>query len=298
MPHLLKNKCVEVHIDLPLENYQSSRFDWTGKISQVFFKGIPLTGLETHLPSEGQDYGQGFYNEFGMDSLPGFEETEIGGWCHKIGIGLVRKETETYHFQQDYQIRPALFEVQSRPNSILILCRARLENGYGYFLEKEIELLESGFEIRYHLLNTGTIPIHTTEYVHNFLSIDSGRIGVDDSLSFPFPLVPEAFGETVNPDKALSIENQGVSILHSPDQQFFFSDLSGGEPVPAKWKFHNKKHNIVISETADFTARKINLWGWQRVISPELFVEIDLKAGEEKRWWRRFDFSTATPRID
>lgn len=249
-----------------------------------------MTELETHSPSAGHHYGQGFYNEFGMDSLPGFEEAEIGAWCHKIGVGLLRKEAESYQFHQAYEIRPASFEVQPRPNSIQIRCHAAVENGYGYILEKEIVLLENGFEIRYTLRNNGTNPIHTTEYVHNFLSIDSDRTGTHDSLAFPFPLVPEAFGETVNSEQALSVEKQGFSFNHSPDQQFFFSNLSGGESVPAQWEFFNTKHYIGISETASFTTRKINLWGWQRVISPELFIELSIKAGEEMNWSRRFDF--------
>lgn len=290
MPHILKNKQLEVHIDLPNENYQSSRFDWTGKITQVLFRGISMTELETHSPSAGHHYGQGLYNEFGMDSLPGFEETEIGGWCHKIGVGLVRKEAESYQFHKAYEIRPASFEVQPRPNSIQISCQASVENGYGYILEKEIVLLESGFEIRYRFTNSGTKPIRTTEYVHNFLSIDSDRIGVNDSISFPFPMAPEGFGEAINSEQALSIENQGFSFNHSPDQQFFFSNLSGGESVPAQWGFFNTKHNIGISETASFTTRKINLWGWQRVISPELFVEINVEPGKKKSWWRRYHF--------
>ena len=42
MAHILKNKNLEIHIDLPGENYNLSRFDWTGKIVKVKFQNIYL----------------------------------------------------------------------------------------------------------------------------------------------------------------------------------------------------------------------------------------------------------------
>ena len=35
MAHILKNENLELHIDTPFENYNFSRFDWTGKIIKV-----------------------------------------------------------------------------------------------------------------------------------------------------------------------------------------------------------------------------------------------------------------------
>ena len=32
-----------------------------------------------------------FINEFGIDTALGFDETDIGGWFHKIGIGFIKK---------------------------------------------------------------------------------------------------------------------------------------------------------------------------------------------------------------
>jgi hypothetical protein len=43
MAYKLQNNNLEIHIDLPLENYNFSRFDWTGKIVEVKFKNIHLS---------------------------------------------------------------------------------------------------------------------------------------------------------------------------------------------------------------------------------------------------------------
>lgn len=292
MPHLLKNKYLEVKIDLPLENYQSSRFDWTGKITEVTFQGIPISGVETHQSLPGHHYGQGFYNEFGMDSLPGFPEAKIGDWCHKIGVGLVRKEGEVYYFNKEYEVRPATFQVREAHDKLTLRCQAESVNGYSYRLDKQIELLDSGFLIRYQLSNTGIKPLHTTEYTHNFLSIGGGAIGKNDLLSFPAPINPDGFDEMVNPQEVVNVGPSGFSFKDSPEQPFFFRNISGGASVPALWFLQNKEHNVGISERGSFPTRSINLWGWKEVISPELFVEITLESGEAQSWWRRYEIFT------
>ena len=43
MPHKLKNKNFEILIDLPNENYNFTRFDWTGKIVKVKFQNILIS---------------------------------------------------------------------------------------------------------------------------------------------------------------------------------------------------------------------------------------------------------------
>ena len=52
MTHIIKNNTLEIAVDLPLENYEGSRFDWSGKISSVRFENLPLTTIAvsyTHL---------------------------------------------------------------------------------------------------------------------------------------------------------------------------------------------------------------------------------------------------------
>lgn len=289
MPQFLNNKDLSLHIDLPHERYQRSRFDWTGKITQVWFRGNPLTAVETLGGKPGQHYGQGFYNEFGMDSLPGFEEAAIGEWCHKIGIGLLKKQSDRYLFHEDHEIKPAAFEIRELSDSCWIQCSSEQVNGYAYLLQKEITLLENGFLIEYLLRNTGAKPFSTSEYTHNFLSINLANIGEAYQLRFPFSVQPSLFGETVNPDSAVNVGIQDVIFTKTPTQQFFFSNLSGGEEVPAQWELHHTAHQIGIRETADFYTSKVNLWGWQHVISPELFVEIHLNPGEEKSWSRKYE---------
>ncbi len=191
MPHILRNQLLEVQVDLPGEAYRGSRFDWTGTISAVRFQGRSVTGAELASPGENPTAGKGFYNEFGIDTALGFDDTELGDWFHKIGIGLLKKDGEAYQFHHPYDIRAAAFEFFPASDQIRLICRAPIHNGYAYQLEKVIEIQEHGFALHYLLKNLGEKAIVTTEYCHNFLCLDEAAPGPGYELSFPFLLKPE-----------------------------------------------------------------------------------------------------------
>ena len=287
--YVLKNKNIEIHIDLPLENYNFSRFDWTGKIMAVKFKGIYVSGVEKLNSENNNIVGKGFYNEFGIDKPIAFNETAEGAWFHKIGIGVLKKKGEHYSFSKEYKIQPASFEFSFKENKVLIECKSENINGYSYVLKKEIKLYENGFEIKYKLHNTGEKTITTNEYNHNFLAINTELIGSEYILRFPFQLNPELFEATVNPEGKVEIGKNDITFNSTPEEQFFFSNLSGSKSVIASWELINTKYKIGISETGSFKTSSINLWGWKHVISPELFFDMSVKPGQVCEWSRTYN---------
>ena len=288
MAHILKNKNVELQIELPLEDYNSSRFDWTGKIAHVKYENIPLSIAEKLNCKNENDFGKGFYNEFGIDSALGFKETEIGGWFHKIGIGLLKKESTSYDFGKAHEIRPAQFKTRIEDDRVLVECTSEESNGYSYLLKKEVRVVDNGFVIKYYLENTGEKEIETDEYAHNFLAINQDEIGEDYQLKFPFLLNSELFGETVNPERKVEIGVGKIEFNGTPEQPFFFSNLNGRASVDSEWELINLKSNIGIKEVGNFQTSKANLWGNKHVISPELFFKISLQPGESTEWSRTY----------
>ncbi|MBD0779626.1 hypothetical protein HPE56_17630 [Maribacter sp. ANRC-HE7] len=288
MPHILKNNNLEIHFDFPEEGYAGARFDWSGKITRVKFEGCPITTVERTDYEDRTHLGKGLYNEFGIDSALGFEDTEIGGWFHKIGVGLLKKENQEYLFHKAYQTQPALFEVSTTPIDITISCTSEMVNGYAYVLNKKITIVESGFVIDYTLHNVGQRTIRTDEYVHNFMAINNKSMGRDYKLGFPFPLQPERFGETLNTEQQVIIGPNEIGFRGTPNDQFFFSNLSGGEDVNATWELYQYEHKIGICERGNFKTNKINLWGWKHVVSPELFYPITIQPGETTKWSRNY----------
>ena len=291
MSHILKNKNLEIQIDLPAENYNFSRFDWTGNIVSVKFKNIQLASTESITYENEMQNGKGFYNEFGIDTALGFNEAVIGDWFHKIGVGLLKKDNEEYIFNRNYKIKPADFEIKYTSNTILITCKSEFNNGYSYVLKKEIKLEKHGFTINYDLENTGEKEIITDEYVHNFLAINKELIGRNYVLEFPFKLMPAFFLETVNPEQKVTIGQTDVTFNDSPKEQFFFSNLTGYKNVKPQWELKNLESKISISETGSFHTNKVNLWGWKHVISPELFIDISIKPGQNANWTRDYKIS-------
>jgi len=289
MAHRLKNKHLEIHVDLPSENYNFSRFDWTGKIVDVKFQNIQMATIETTDGENEHHFGKGFYNEFGIDSALGFDETAIGGWFHKIGVGSLKKDGSQYLFSKNYEIQPAEFKVITETNRLLISCHSESINGYAYILKKEIELHDTGFIISYSLQNTGEKDIITDEYVHNFTAINNALIGSNYILKFPFQLQAHLFADTVNPEGKVAIGQNAIEFRSTPKEPFFFSNLTGGELVNARWELINLEHKIGIRETGSFQTDKVNLWGTKHVISPELFFHIDVKPGQSTEWSRNYD---------
>jgi len=288
MAYILRNNQLEIKIDLPLENYHFSRFDWTGKIGSVKYKNIFVSGHEKLNNEDDTQSGKGFYNEFGMDDALGFAETNAGDWFHKIGIGLLKKDNDVYLPNRKYAIQPATFTVYAQPDEIIITCTSLAYNGYAYVLKKEIRLVESGFIIQYYLKNTGEKTIHTDEYNHNFIALNKAFVGSDYHLKFPFLLKPTLFEETVNKEGKVEIGVKAISFNGTPNEPFFFSNLSGNENIEATWELINTKNHIGINETGSFKTTKVNVWGCKHVISPELFFAITVEPGKEIEWSRTY----------
>ncbi|MFH6770208.1 hypothetical protein V8G56_15765 [Gaetbulibacter aquiaggeris] len=288
MPVKLKNSQIELLVDFPTENYQGPRFDHCGKIASLKYEGICLSGFETGNKDADQNTGKAFYNEFGIDLPLNFENTPVGDWFHKIGVGLLKKTNSPYYFKNIYEVKPLSFEAEYSTTKIVMECTSPLLMGYAYKLKKEIELIESGFKINYYLENIGNHEIITNEYVHNFLLFNNQSIGTDYQLNFPFEIKPELFIETVNPENKVIIGKDTIMFHAAPNRDFFFSNLSGNELVMAQWTLINKKLNLGMSETGDFKTNAINLWGVPHVICPELFLHISLKPKEFKEWSRTY----------
>jgi len=295
MTHIIKNNTLEVAIDFPLENYKGSRFDWSGKISSIKFKSLPLTTIEDTGSKDVNFLGKGLYNEFGIASPIGFEETPMGGWFHKIGVGLLKKEHKDYLFHRNHLIKPASFDVNYENQKIIIICKSENVNGYSYILKKEITVSENSLIIDYSLHNTGEKRIITDEYVHNFMAINNTLIGKDYELKFPFPLNPSLFDETVNSENKVEIGLYNITFNKTPEKQFFFSNLTGGKELQAEWILTNLKANVGIKEIGSFKTEKINVWGWKHVISPELFFKISVDPKKTIEWARKFEVFKINP---
>jgi hypothetical protein len=288
VPIILKNEQIELQIDLPHENYVGTRFDYTGKINSLKYNNIQISGSESLDIKQDNFLGKGFYNEFGIDKPFNFEDTLKNEWFHKIGVGTLKKTEDAYYFHKVYEKQPIDFKIDKTDISLITECTSTNLNGHAYKLTKKVTILENEFSINYLLENIGKKDIITTEYVHNFLAINNDAIGPNYILKFPFELKTELFNEILNSEKKVVFEKANITFIETPNKDYFFSNMSGDKEVKAQWELLNIKHQIGIRETGDFYTNKINLWGVQHVICPELFYHINLKPNTSQAWSRTY----------
>ncbi|WP_439183848.1 hypothetical protein [Carboxylicivirga taeanensis] len=286
MIELFKNH-ISLSIEEPLEGYQGTRFDWTGKILQVRWKGTPLCTSELHQESSDLQ-GHGCSNEFGISRAIGYDTCEPGELFPKIGVGMLQKESrEPYDFFHQYPCQPFDFTTKVHPAGVSLFC-VNTHPVYGFRLNKTITLCDDGFVIGYEFINDGKEVFITDEYVHNFLSIGARKLSTNCQLKIGKAIRERQFAKGLNPDGCVMRNGNLITWKSTPESDFFFEDVSEPAARGLNWELTDKRLGLSISESVDFTPQKINLWGRAHVVSPELFKGIMLKPGETDTWQRTF----------
>ncbi len=294
----LKNKTLSLKLEKAGERYKGSRFDWNGLVSQVRYRGITVLGEEKPLfKRNAARFGRGLHNEFGIKTCIGYDDCAVGEWFPKIGTGWLKKDENPYFFYTRYELEPLSFDCAvSGDASALFTCESGERNGYAYRYTKEILIEDSGFRIKYNLENTGTKPLATEEYVHNFLCVGNRRMNSGYSLSFPWKIDLERLVENVNPDGILSIEEHRVVVTGTTQKEFYLGGMSKGmtgkDGLAPQWTLLHEPTGIRMTETGSFTPSGVHVWGARSVISPEVFFSFKIEAGNILSWERVYTLSS------
>lgn len=294
MPILLKNNYLNLEINEPGMEYRGTRFDWTGQIVQITYlnKHTFCTSEKLNEPSN-KNQGQGLYNEFGIDMPVGYDECRTGEKFPKIGVGKLTKESDSrYDFFYHYPLEPYSFTHTVKTSEVSFSCKSHSNDDYAFHLEKTVQLDEDSFSIHYSLLNTGKKEIRTNEYVHNFLAINNKPVDEKYQLYFPFRLIPEKFGFSLNPGNVVQFGDRWFTWKAVPDAPFFFSKLNADYHGLGTWSLSHKEEKVGVSESTNFKFQKINLWGASHVISPEIFAPVTVSPGKKLSWVRQYQFFT------
>ncbi len=291
MSILLKNNKLRIEIDKPGQNYRAARFDWTGKITQITFDNkFTFCTEETLNPELANITGRGLYNEFGISGALGYNDCRPGEKFSKIGVGLIKKDTEEpYDFFKNYKVTPFRSLYKTDKRYVLFISYPTPCNGYAVELTKNISINNNSFTIYYDLKNTGEKTVETNEYCHNFLAINRRVINGEYKLNFPFSIEKEKIREIVDPDNFLQFNNNSISWKSGLKNQFFLNSVDTGKKVRATWSLENSELGIGIKESGNFIPEKINLWGNTHVVSPEIFIKINLPPGKSMSWVREYE---------
>jgi hypothetical protein len=286
--------------------YRSTRFDWSGAVYSLQYKGHNFYGpwfdrIDPKVINwvyQGSDIVsgpcsalEGPVDEFQTEL--GWNDAQPGGTFIKIGVGVLRKSGTDYNRYFPYEVLDSgKWSVKKHRDSIEF--QQELSDpvsGYGYVYRKVVRLAKGKPEmvIERTLKNTGKREIQSTVYDHNFMVIDKQPPGPDFTFKVPFQIqtarppnkeLAEVRGNEVVYRKPLSGEDQVVVPIQG------FSDSAKDTEIDIT----NKKVGAGVRISGDRPLVRDLLWSIRTVLAVEPYVAIDIQPGSEFTWKNTFEY--------
>ena len=292
----ISNGVIDATIYLPdtLKGYyRGARFDWSGVIPVLKYKGHNYFGQwYTKYDPYIHDAIMGPVNDF----YPlGFDEGKPGDNYVKIGIGTFKKEDEKpYSISRPARlINPGKWNVKSKRDQIRFTHKLD-DPGYSYEYTKTISLEKDSpvMLLTHTIKNLGQKSIETNVYNHNFFVIDNQPTGPDFSVEFPFKLVGQF---TRGGDMAEFIDNRIVIIKEFTEGQTVYGgniEGYGNYPDDYNIKVENVKVGAGVRITCDRPLSRLVFWASYATLSPEPYTFIKVASSEEFSWTIKYQFYT------
>jgi hypothetical protein len=277
--------------------YRATRFDWSGAIASLEYKGHNYFGVWfPKYDPKLHDSITGPVEEFrtGTSAL-GYDEAKAGGTFIRIGVGVLRKPDES-PFQQfkTYEIvDPGKWTVHTSAGAVEFVQEVTdPASGYAYLYRKTVRLAKDlpQMTIEHSLKNIGKRPIETNVYNHNFFVIDGAPSGPDFAVKFPFDLT--ATGQLRG---ILETRGKQLDYLQElPPGQSVITELKGFGDTAKDFdiRVENKKAGAGVRVTGDRPLWKIMFWSIRTVLCPEAYVNMNVEPGSEFQWRLTYDFYT------
>ena len=282
--------------------YRATRFDWSGVIPTLEFKGHTYFGqwFEKYDPKI-HDAIIGPVEEFLTNNLPlGYDEAKPGGTFVRIGVGVLRKPAQDPQNKRFFTydiVDPGKWAIHKTADTVEFeQAVADPSTGYAYVYRKSVHLTKGKPEmvLEHALKNTGRREIQTDVYNHNFFVIDGQPTGRDVSVQFPFELQAKvslgSFAE-VRGSKLVFLRDfvKGDRVQ---------SDLTGFGPSPKDYdiRVENQKTGAGVHVTGDRPLSRVLFWAINTVFAPEAYVSMNIAPGQEFKWRIAYEFYTLDER--
>ena len=280
--------------------YRGTRFDWSGSISSLktahheyFGQWFPKYDPKLH------DSIVGPVEEFiKNDTSIGYGEDKTGGTFIRIGVGIVRKpagETKYERFKTYEIVDPGKWSVKRGTDWIAfthdLTGSASGLGGYGYRYTKTIRLKKNQdvMVIEHSLKNTGSKPIATSQYNHNFFVMDAMPSGPGNRVQFAFPLKAEQF------NSAGAVEVRGKELVYLKELaqgQSAYGEFTGFGKSASDYdiRVEHGKAGAGVHITGNLPLSKLVFWSIQSTFCPEAYVDINVAPGAELKWAYNYEF--------
>lgn len=273
--------------------YRGVRFDWAGVISSLEYQNHSYFGkwFEKYDPFL-HDAIMGPVDEF-REPL-GFGEAGAGEEFVKIGVGVLRKpDANPYSFTRKYELTDSGdWQVNVSGDQVTFTHQLKSGKGYGYLYEKTVKLVpgKPGLVIEHRLTNTGSLPIVTNTYNHNFFMIDREPTGPGIFTTFGFDVAAKGrgFGDIARAEgRTLTFARQ-----LQKGENVFCEDLKAAKGVPAPYSFtvENRKTGGGVRVTGSKPVDTMIYWACPTTACPEPYINISLEPGEAAEWSISYEF--------
>ena len=295
---------VKVHLPDGKEGfYRGTRFDWSGVIYSLQYKGHEYYGPWFTKTDPGiRDF---IYQGDDIIAGPcsaitgpvdefrpvGFESAKPGETFLKIGVGGLRKPTEKgdnkYDNYKVYDIAvPGKWTIRKGRDYVEFTQQlADPASGFAYVYKKVVRLAKGAPEmtLEHSLRNTGERPIETTVYNHNFLILDKTAPGPGMTMTMPFKI------ESRRPPNAALAELRDKQLVYTKalegkDVVFFPVEGFSRSAEDNQVRVENSKLGFGMSVTGDKPLHSANLWSIRSVMSIEPFIDVRAEPGKEFKW--------------
>ncbi len=292
----ISNGLIEAKLYLPDETdgfYRATRFDWAGIVSSLRYKNHEFFGqwYDKHDPKI-HDAIQGPVEAF--DPVA-YDTAKPGEKFLKIGVGMLRKiNASPYRFSSPFEIvNGGTWKVKKKKDRIEFIHRLRDDSGYGYIYKKTLRLVKQKPELLlvHSLRNTGKNAIETNTFNHNFFVIDKQATGPDFTVSLPFEITNQSAGKNLisfedNQLKYLKELKKGEATMEYP------KGFTGDRIEDYDFTIANSKTGASVRITADRPLSNFMYWSVPTTLSPEPFIKVSAKPGEEFTWNIKYEFKS------
>ena len=293
----------KVYLPDPFGFYRATRFDHAGMITHITYKGQDygrywfvktspgvknFTYDQDGVVAHNNNVAAGPVEEFGEN---GFDAAGPGGRFLKIGVGILKRDTDTYDRFHTYPVLNGGKRTTSATKSSIRFTQNVTgdASGYGYRFTKTVRLLpgKPTLLIEDRLTNTGSKPIDTTVYNHHFLTISPGQDAVE--LVAPFKLT----NARPMPADVVKFDGARMTYLRGlTGQEQVASDLTGFGPSASDNDFRvtNTKTGYGVRMRADLPVSRLLWWSIPATMGIEPYMDIKLAPGETKSWTHTLDY--------
>jgi hypothetical protein len=189
--------------------YKTTRFDWSGAIGSLKYKGHEYYGTWFSKITDIYDFGYegphkdvisadftamvGPAEEFGA---LGYNDVPAAGLFVKPGVGVLRRDEMNYNHSRPYAIvNGGKWDVKRSRDAVEFthtLSEPSINLGYVYTKVVRLTPGKPQMTISHVMKNTGSKAIVTNVYNHNFTTIDKQPIGPDIEITVPWQMTRAA----------------------------------------------------------------------------------------------------------